>query len=158
MGTPPAGGMPSGFTPGSGKAPAGFTPPSGTTPAATSSTTDNNTASAQAVTLKDGLSATVDIISQEANNVLIVPDKAVKQSGQNYSVQVVKGTTTETRAVKIGISDGTNTEITSGLNEGEEVTYTLSVSGSSSTSSSSKSSSQAVMPGLGGGGPPGGGF
>jgi multidrug efflux pump subunit AcrA (membrane-fusion protein) len=127
------------------------------------STTKTSTASAsasttQTVTLKDGLSATVNIISQQANNVLIIPSKAITRQGQNSTVQVVNGTTTETRVVKTGITDGTNTEITSGLTDGEIVTYKLSTSTSSSSSSTTNSNQQQGIPGIGGGGPPQGGF
>jgi macrolide-specific efflux system membrane fusion protein len=129
------------------------TTPSGTSTAA-SSATSTSPNSSQSITLKEGLSATVEIISQQANNVLIIPSKAIKQQGQNYTVQVVKGTTTETRIVKTGMTDGTNTAIIDGLSEGEQVVYSISAS---SSSSATKTTTQS-MPGLGIGGPPGGGF
>jgi multidrug efflux pump subunit AcrA (membrane-fusion protein) len=149
--TPPAGGMPSGTPP--------AMPAQGTTAPVSAEASDNSTAaeSSQTADLKDGLSATVEIISKQANNVLVIPDKAIKTQGQSYTVQVVKGTTTETQIVQTGMSDGTNTEITSGLSEGDQVVYTVSISSSSTSSTSSKSGSQ-IIPGVGGGGPPGGGF
>jgi HlyD family secretion protein len=114
------------------------------------------TSISQSVTLKKGLSATVKIVSDQASGVLIIPSKAIKQQAGNSTVQVVNGTTTETRTVKTGITDGTNTEITEGLSEKEQIVYTLSTS---SSSSSTKTTQQGVMPGLGGaGGPPPGGF
>jgi multidrug efflux pump subunit AcrA (membrane-fusion protein) len=106
------------------------------------------TGSSQSLTLKDGLSATVEIIQQQATNVLIIPSRAVTRKNQSYTVQVINGTTTETRTVQIGITDGTNTQIIQGLSEGEQITYTVS---SSSSSSSSQSNSL-----LGVGVPPGG--
>jgi HlyD family secretion protein len=109
---------------------------------------------AQTVTLMDGLSATVQIISAQANNALIIPSKAITTQGPNSSVQVVKGTTTETRAVKTGITDGTNTVITDGLTAGEQVSYSVK----SSSSSSLTNNNNGIMPGIGGGGPPPGGF
>jgi multidrug efflux pump subunit AcrA (membrane-fusion protein) len=123
----------------------------------TASTSTATASSSQSVTLKKGLSATVKIISEQASNVLIVPSKAIKQQGQNSTVQVVNGTTTETVIVKTGITDGTNTEITEGLSEKQQVVYTVSTSSSSSTSKTTQGVS-----GLGGisgaGGPPPGGF
>jgi HlyD family secretion protein len=158
QGTLPAGVLPS-TTPSTTSSQAtAATPASTSTNETASSGTSTSTGTSQTVTLKDGLSATVEIISEQANNVLIVPDKAIKQQGQNYTVQVVKGTTTETRIVKIGMSDGTNTEIISGLSEGEQVVYTVSSSSSSSSSSTSKTNTVQGIPGLAGGGPPGGGF
>ncbi len=113
-------------------------------------------ASTQPLSLMDGLSANVDIVITQASNVLLVPSRAVTRQGQNYVVKVVSGSTTETRTVKTGASDGTNTEIMEGLSEGEQVVYT-----SGSSSSSSSSTQQQGMPGIGGigsGGPPPGGF
>jgi multidrug efflux pump subunit AcrA (membrane-fusion protein) len=107
---------------------------------------------AQSISLKDGLSATVTITIQQESNVLIVPSRSVSRQGQNYVVKVVNGKTTETRTVKTGLTDGTNTEITDGLTEGEQVSYTTG------TSSTSSTSGQQGLPGIGGGGPPSGGF
>jgi HlyD family secretion protein len=130
------------------------------TPVASGSTATAATGSTQTVALKKGLSATVEIISEQASDVLIIPSKAIKTQGRNTTVQVINGTATETRIVKTGITDGTNTEITEGLSEKEQVSYTVSTSGSSSTSSTNQ---QGGMPGMGGmggiggaGGPPGG--
>jgi HlyD family secretion protein len=109
----------------------------------------------QSVTLMDGLSATVQIISAQAANALLVPSKAITTQGPKSTVQVVSGTTTETRTVKTGITDGTNTVITDGLTVGEQVSYAVK---SSSTSSSSSSNNNGMMQGVGGGGPPPGGF
>jgi HlyD family secretion protein len=112
----------------------------------------------QSVTLKDGLSVTVTIVVQQASNVILVPSKAVTRQGpNNHAVKVINGSETETRTVKIGSSDGSNTEITEGLQEGEQVVY------AASSSSSSNSNQQQGLSGIGGGiggvgGPPPGGF
>jgi hypothetical protein len=50
-----------------------------------------------------------------------VPSSAISHQGQNYVVQVEIGTITETRIVKIGITDFQNTEIIEGLNPGDKV-------------------------------------
>jgi multidrug efflux pump subunit AcrA (membrane-fusion protein) len=71
--------------------------------------------------LKDGLSATVTIPIVEKDNVMIVPSRAITRKAGVASVQVVKGTGSETRTVTTGLSDSTNTEITSGLSEGEQI-------------------------------------
>jgi macrolide-specific efflux system membrane fusion protein len=125
-------------------------------PGAALSGTSTSTNSTQSVTLKDGLSATVNIISQYKDNILIVSSRAITRQGQNSTVQVVKGTSTETRIVKTGMTDGTSTEITEGLSEGEQVVIKSSTSTTSSTTTRSNNA-QSVVPGLGGG-PPGGGF
>lgn len=72
--------------------------------------------------LRAGMSATVDIISSERSNVLLVPDSAIDQDSQgNPIVKVMVDEQIETRPVVIGISDGFRTEIVDGLNEGEIV-------------------------------------
>jgi HlyD family secretion protein len=72
--------------------------------------------------LKAGMSATADIIISERRGVLLVPDRAIGEDSQgNTVVNVVVGNKVEERTVVIGISDGYDTEIISGLEEGEIV-------------------------------------
>ena len=125
--TPSAGGttprtIPSG-TPSAGRTP-GVIP--SRTPGATGTLPSRPPGSAsgsatQAVNLKDGLSATVNILVQEKDNILMVPSRAISRQGRNSTVQKINGTTTETVTVQTGITDSTNTEIVSGLNEGDQV-------------------------------------
>ncbi len=74
--------------------------------------------------LKGTLTATADIITGERNNVLIVPNRALRGPAGNLTVTVVadpdKGIT-EKRRVTIGLQNKTSTEIVSGLKEGEMV-------------------------------------
>jgi HlyD family secretion protein len=72
--------------------------------------------------LRVGMSATADIITSERSGVLLVPNRAIKQDSQgNPVVWVMVGEQTEQRPVVVGISDGFQTEIVQGLNEGETV-------------------------------------
>ena len=72
--------------------------------------------------LRAGMSVDADIISNERRDVLLVPSRAIKQDSQgNTVVLVMVGEETEERPVVIGISDGFDTEIASGLNAGEIV-------------------------------------
>jgi len=72
--------------------------------------------------LKVGMSATADIITNERGGVLLVPDRAIKQDSQgNPIVWVMVDEQVEARPVVIGISDGFQTEIIDGLDEGEIV-------------------------------------
>jgi multidrug efflux pump subunit AcrA (membrane-fusion protein) len=91
-----------------------------------------NAGALQNFTLKEGLSATVDVIVQQKENVLLVPSRAITRNGRDNTVQVVKGDTTETKIVTTGLSDSTNTEVTEGLNEGDQVMIKVSSSSSSS--------------------------
>jgi RND family efflux transporter MFP subunit len=124
--------------------------------------------------VKSGMSVGATIITNSKNDVLTVPTTAVKlnDDGTHY-VQVlnkeydltnktnsIKGvvstTVPTTKIVEIGLSDDTNTEITGGLAEGDQVV--LRVSATSSTSSgSSKNNSTGNILNTGGGGPPSGG-
>jgi len=74
--------------------------------------------------LRGGLTATADIITGLRENVLQVPNRAIKGLAGDYWVDVVtKASTaaTEKRTVKTGVQNKKNTEIISGLNEGEQV-------------------------------------
>ncbi len=72
--------------------------------------------------LKIGMSAAADIIIDERSNVLLVPDRAIEQDSQgNPVVKVMVNEEIEEKPVVTGISDGFDTEIIDGLNEGEVV-------------------------------------
>ena len=72
--------------------------------------------------LKAGMSATVDIIISQRGDVLLVPNRAIKQDNQgNSMVRVMVNDQIEDRAVVTGLSDGFYTEIMDGLDEGEKV-------------------------------------
>jgi len=76
----------------------------------------------EGIGLRAGMSATADIIIAERNNVLLVPDRAIKQDSQgNPIVEIMVNGQIEERGVDIGVSDGFQTEIVDGLEEGEVV-------------------------------------
>jgi HlyD family secretion protein len=78
--------------------------------------------------VKLGMSATVDIIFTERNDVLLVPSRALITDNQGKTaVAVMVNKKIETRQVQIGISDGIYTEIISGLNANDTVVVTRSV-------------------------------
>jgi multidrug efflux pump subunit AcrA (membrane-fusion protein) len=83
------------------------------------------------IQLVQGLTVTVSIITAQATNVLLVPTQAITSQGGQNSVQVMVNGVAETRQVQTGISNSTYTEITSGLNEGDQVL--VSQTSSSST-------------------------
>ncbi|MFC1948027.1 efflux RND transporter periplasmic adaptor subunit [Chloroflexota bacterium] len=93
--------------------------------------------------LREGLTVTVSIVTQEVTDVLLVPSAAITmKGGKNYVKVVLPDGTTEDRAIETGVSDWQNTEVISGLSEGEEVEVTL-------TSSTSAFESQGFfMPGI----------
>jgi HlyD family secretion protein len=70
-----------------------------------------------------GLSATAEIISSQAQNVLLIPVEALHElSAGNYAVFVVENGTPVLKTVEVGLMDYTYAEILSGLNEGDVVT------------------------------------
>ncbi len=78
--------------------------------------------------VKVGMTANLVITTAKKDNVLVVPSTALLPKGAGHAVQVVSadGKTTSEVDVQTGLSDGTNTEITSGLNAGDKVVTTPS--------------------------------
>ncbi len=71
--------------------------------------------------VKPGMTANLAVTVDQRNNVLIVPNRAVRTQGNQKIVTVLyKGQTIPT-PVSIGLSNETSTEITSGLQEGDQV-------------------------------------
>jgi multidrug efflux pump subunit AcrA (membrane-fusion protein) len=94
---------------------------------------------AQNYQLKQGLSGTIDLVVSQRNNVLLVPNGAITKSGSQSTVQVVTANnTTEKRVVQTGLSDWQNTEITSGLSEGEKIMIPASTKAAAPTTTSSQ--------------------
>jgi RND family efflux transporter MFP subunit len=76
----------------------------------------------QGLDLKVGMSATADIIVQQRENALLVPERAIERDSQGKPMVWVKiNEQIEERPVVTGISDGLQTEILDGLKEGEIV-------------------------------------
>jgi len=71
--------------------------------------------------LKDGMSATAEIIIEQHDDVLLIPNRAIRGSWENPFVEVVTDEQIEKRQISIGLSDGIYAEVLSGLEEGEEV-------------------------------------
>jgi multidrug efflux pump subunit AcrA (membrane-fusion protein) len=74
--------------------------------------------------LRGGLTATADIITGMRTNVLQVPNRAIKGLAGDFWVDVVTNASTastEKRPIKTGVQNKKNTEVISGLNEGEKV-------------------------------------
>ena len=77
--------------------------------------------------VKVGMTADLDIVSAERANALLVPNTALLPKGSGRVVQVpatdAQGRPTTPREVEVttGLSDGTMTEILSGLSEGEQI-------------------------------------
>jgi macrolide-specific efflux system membrane fusion protein len=91
-----------------------------------------------------GQTTTVQVIVAQTGDVLRVPRAAVRTAGGQRTVQVRTDGSTAVRVVQIGLEGDLFTEITSGLNAGEQVVITIATGGQTGTAP--------------GGGFPGGGF
>ncbi|MBI2864981.1 MAG: efflux RND transporter periplasmic adaptor subunit [Chloroflexi bacterium] len=95
--------------------------------------------------LKGGMSVGVSVVVEQKNNVLVVPNRAVRTTGRNRWVEVLVDGKPEQRQVRVGMSNDQSTEIAGGLEEGELVVIPTTTT------------SQPRVGGMGGfGGPPGG--
>ena len=71
--------------------------------------------------LKDGMSATAQVEVARRDNVLLIPNDVIQGSVQSPYVEVLVNGKPVARQVTLGLSNGFNTEVVSGLVEGEEV-------------------------------------
>jgi HlyD family secretion protein len=100
------------------------------------------------------MNATVTIVVDQAQDVIVVPDSAVQSEGPASVVEVQnEDGTTEKVVVQTGLSDGTNTEITSGLEEGQTVIVPSRSASSTTTSTQTQQGGFEIS-----GGPPEGGI
>jgi macrolide-specific efflux system membrane fusion protein len=98
------------------------------------------------------MTASVIIQIDKRNDVLMVPTAAVQTANGNSTVRVLKNGTVTQVPVEVGISSDTDTEITSGLSEGQTVvTGTVSTTTTSSQTSSPFSGFGGRGGGFGGG-------
>lgn len=100
--------------------------------------------------IKPEMSVSASIITAVKENVLLIPNSAIKtQNGTSY-VQVLVGQNPEKKNVQIGAASNTQTEIVSGINAGEKI-VTQTINSNSTTSSTSDKNSNVRIPGIGGG-------
>lgn len=73
--------------------------------------------------LKPEMTANVEIVAVEKDDVLLVPAEAVSRQRGKRNVQVIAspGAAPQEREVEVGINDGTKVEVLRGLSEGETV-------------------------------------
>jgi len=83
--------------------------------------TPRASSSSLGVPLRQGLTVLVRITVDHRENVLLVPVRAVRQSGRDRIAKVLVNDQTEDRKVVTGLSDGQNIEVLDGLAEGDIV-------------------------------------
>ena len=104
---------------------------------------------AEDLALLVGMTANVDIQVGQVTDALLVPTIALQQTNGLYEVQVPNTTdpsgAAETVPVEVGLSDGTYTQVTKGLNAGDSVLVQLQSTSSSSSSKAMGGSGNVLM-------------
>ncbi|MBO3748911.1 HlyD family efflux transporter periplasmic adaptor subunit [Streptosporangiaceae bacterium NEAU-GS5] len=72
-------------------------------------------------TVRLGQTATVTVVVGKSEDALLVPSTAVSSAGGRTTVRVLAGSQQVARTVSVGVQGDAMTEITSGLQEGEQV-------------------------------------
>lgn len=104
-------------------------------------------------TMYPNMAVTAQIITGVRDDVLMVPNAAVKTSAGQSTVQVLKDNQPSTVVVEIGTGNDTHTEIVSGLNPGDTViTNTILPSSGASSGSQMGRSPFSTFGGVGAGG------
>lgn len=107
--------------------------------------------------IEPGMSATVTIETARKDDVLTVPSSAIQNIGGQTMARVLQNGKMIMVAVTTGIASDTDTEITSGLSQGDTVVTNI-IQPTTSTSGSTSSPFGSTNRGFGGGGFGGGGF
>jgi multidrug efflux pump subunit AcrA (membrane-fusion protein) len=109
--------------------------------------------------LRDGMSASAQIVVSQAQDAITVPSGAITTRGGGSTVTVVRNASHVTQTVVTGVVGDSTTQILSGLTAGEQVAIPVvsATSGSPTTTSSRGTSGGATLGGGGGGGRLGGG-
>jgi len=122
---------------------------------------------ATTVNILPKMAVSTNIITLVKNDVILVPTTAIDTTDTNATVQILKDGKPQSVTVTLGNTNDTQTEITSGINEGDTVITNTTYSSTSSTgtrtsssnSSSSSNRSSSIFSGMGGmggmAGPPG---
>ena len=89
--------------------------------------------------LHAGDTATVSLIYKQLSDVLVVPTAAVHTVNGQRVVYLVSSGKQVSHAVQVGLSSGGSTQVTSGLNEGDQVEVPVTANGGGAGSSASRS-------------------
>ena len=108
------------------------------------------------VALKGGLSATADIAVDSLKDVLLVPISALNTTAAGSTVTLLDPKTgaSAVKKVTVGIQNLQYAQVTSGLNEGDQIIITLKSSAPVITGLPSPGQQSTQQSGGGGGGPP----
>lgn len=93
--------------------------------------------------VRPGMTASATITYLRKDNVLLVPNRAIRAQGRDRVVDVLVNGVVETRVVTVGVADDQRSEIVSGLQEGEMVV----VQAATTTTAASQGRNQPGGPG-----------
>ncbi len=99
--------------------------------------------------LKDGMTASADVIALLAENAVLIPKAAISKdraTGIQTVTVVADDDKEEVREVQTGVSSSKLTEITEGLEEGEQIVSSVSVTISGGSSSGDRGGAEDVDP------------
>jgi len=102
-------------------------------------------------TIFNNMSVTANIITSVKNDVLMVPSTAIQTVGGQTEVRVLENGQVTSVVVETGVTSDTDTEIVSGLSEGQTV-ITGTTTSTQSSSTSTSPFSRSIRVGGGGGG------
>jgi multidrug efflux pump subunit AcrA (membrane-fusion protein) len=71
--------------------------------------------------LRDGMTATAEVIIERRDDVLLIPNRALRGTWENPKVLVFLDGQQEEMEITLGLTDGINVEVLSGLEEGDAV-------------------------------------
>ncbi len=98
--------------------------------------------------VKPGMSVSSAVITDIKQDVLVVPNSAVKSNGNGEYVEVLINNAPQSQSVEIGLSNDSMTEIKTGVKEGDKV-VTQTITANTTTQTQTQSTSFR-MPGIGG--------
>jgi RND family efflux transporter MFP subunit len=71
--------------------------------------------------LRAGMFANIVVTTESRDGVLLIPQEALVQRGQDTIVFVIKSNVAEQRKIEVGLRNDRSVQVRSGLEEGEEV-------------------------------------
>ncbi len=89
--------------------------------------------------IRPEMSVSASIITKVENDVITVPNSAIKSQGNNNFVELLNGDTPEQRKVEIGDANNTETVIVGGVSAGDKVVTQTIGSGTKSTTTTTSS-------------------
>jgi HlyD family secretion protein len=78
--------------------------------------------------IRPGMTGSSSIVYAEKADVVLVPNRSIRRSGRDRSVDVLVGDKLETRPVTVGMSNDTDSEIIDGVSAGDLVAVTVTTS------------------------------